>query len=130
MEKLKKIEPKNLTAQLNYLGVGNPPSSHPSTAVSNSYPGLEMDFRNVWKHIFEGIVLLEYSNLVIAVDENADKKITQLVDKGLRYGLISVDGKRVVGDLSGPSRRKNESISGTVALEWSNALAEVLLKAG
>jgi hypothetical protein len=130
MRNLKRIQPKNLTAQLDYLGIGNPPSSHPSTAVSNSFPGLEMDFRNVWKHILEGIVLLEYSNLVIGVDDSADKKFRQLVDRGLHYELISVDGKSVVGNLSGPSSRPNETIRGTVALEWSNALAETILKAG
>ena len=41
------IEAKNLTAQLQYRGAGNPPGMHPYSAISNCFPGLEMDFRNV-----------------------------------------------------------------------------------
>src|SRR5262249_9636119 len=50
----------NLTAQraqLAYRGRGNPPMSHPMSAISNCFPGLEFDFRNIWRRIFVGIVL-------------------------------------------------------------------------
>jgi hypothetical protein len=130
MKKTSSIEPKNLTAQLHYRGEGNPPSSHPSTAVSNCYPGLEMDFRNVWKHVFEGIVLLEYSNLVTGVDPGANEKIQRLVSSGIQYELISADGIPMTAPVTGPSRHSPEKIHDTMALEWSNALAEVLPKAG
>jgi hypothetical protein len=132
MKKQEPIEPKNLTAQLAYRGQGNPPTSHPSTAVSNSYPGLEMDFRNVWKHIFKGIELLEYNNLVIGVDKNADEKIKRLtpVGKGLHYELISVDGIPMTVPVTGPSRNHGQQIDFTMSLEWSNALTEILPKAG
>jgi len=130
MKKTSSIEPKNLTAQLHYRGEGNPPSTHPSTAVSNCYPGLEMDFRNVWKHVFEGIELLEYSNLVIGVDPGADEKIQRLVSTGIQYELVSADGIPMTAPVTGPFRHAPEMIHDTMALEWSNALAEVLPKAG
>lgn len=130
MKKTPSIEPKNLTAQLHYRGAGNPPSSHPSTAVSNCYPGLEMDFRNVWKHVFEGIELLEYSNLVIGVDPAADGKIQRLVSSGIQYELISADGHAMTAPVTGPLRNRPGMIHASISLEWSNALADVLSKAG
>src|SRR5450432_3582667 len=130
MKKLERIEPKNLTAQLHYRGLGNPPGSHPSTAVSNSFPGLEMDFRNVWKHVFEGIILLEYSNLVTGVETGAGEKIKALVTEGLVYELILADGKKMTAPLTGPASRQGQQLNDTVALEWSNALTEILPKAG
>ena len=130
MKRAKSIEPKNLAAQFHYRGAGNPPTTHPSTAVSNSFPGLEMDFRNIWKHVFEGIELMEYSNLVVAVDPGADKKIQRLVGRRQYYALVEADGKPMIADLKGPSIRANQQITGFVYMELSNALAEVLLKAG
>ena len=130
MKKPEKIQPRNLSAQLQYRGRGNSPGSHPSSAVSNSFPGLEMDFRNIWKNIFEGIVLLEYSNLVTGVDENVDKKIKALISEGPVYELITADEKKMTAPLTGPAHRHNHGLSGEVALEWSNALAEILPKAG
>ena len=53
--KTPKIEPRNLSAQLSYRGRGNPPVSHPSSAISNCFPGLEFDFRAIWRRIFVGI---------------------------------------------------------------------------
>src|SRR5579863_2922627 len=72
------IKAKNLTAQLQYRAEGNPPSTHPYSAISNAFPGLEMDFRNVWRRILEGLQLHEASNLVVAVDEDADPRLRML----------------------------------------------------
>ena len=130
MKNPKSIEPKNLTAQLHYRGAGNPPGTHPSTAISNSFPGLEADFRNVWTHIFEGIVFHEASNLVIAVEETEDAKINRLVNSKAQYFLSKADGKFMVVPVSGPSGRPKVPIHDTMPLEWSNALAEILPKAG
>ncbi len=49
-----RIDPANRTAQLQYRAAGNPPSTQPHSAISNCYPGLEFDFRNVWRRMFEG----------------------------------------------------------------------------
>ena len=62
------IDPKNLSAQLTYRAEGNPPGTLPSATISNCFPGLEFDFRNVWRRIFVGIVLHEADNLVVAIE--------------------------------------------------------------
>jgi hypothetical protein len=68
-DSINSFDPKNKTAlqeQLHYRGVGNPPASHPATAVGNFFPGLEFNFLNIWKRIFRGIHLLESSGYVIS----------------------------------------------------------------
>ena len=59
------IEPRNLTAQLHHRAAGNPPSTLPESAISNCFPGLEFDFRNIWRRIFEGIEIHESSGVVV-----------------------------------------------------------------
>jgi hypothetical protein len=133
-EPIKRIEAKNLTAQLRYRGVGNPPGTHPSTAISNCFPGLEMDFRNIWKHIFIGIELHESSNLVVAVEADAPDPLPLLVSG---YRLVRVNGLSVVGDVTGPqfAGGPNTELIDTgygdkkMPLEWSNALAATLAEA-
>jgi hypothetical protein len=125
------IKAKNLTAQLHYQGTGNPPSTHPYSAISNAFPGLEMDFRNVWRRILKGLQLHEASNLVVAVDEEADPKL-QMLASGWR--LMSIQDTKVMATVKGPliaggpivelpDITFNETV---MPLEWSNALAEVL----
>ena len=53
------IEPRNLTAQLHHRAAGNPPSTLPDSAISNCFPGLEFDFRNLWRRVFEDIEVHE-----------------------------------------------------------------------
>src|SRR6266581_8873559 len=71
-----RLQAKNLTAQLSlldqlrYRAGGNPPSTVADAAISNCFPGLEFDFRNIWRRIFDGIELHEATNLVV----NADPK--------------------------------------------------------
>lgn len=131
MKDSKGIDPKNLTAQLHYHGIGNPPVSHPSTAISNSFPGLEADFRNIWVHIFEGIILHEASNLVVDVESGTDEKIKQLVSSDVQYFLVMAHGHSMVGRVKGPSSHDHSvSINTTMPLEWSNALAEIIPLAG
>lgn len=116
------IAPANLTAQLSYRGAGNPPSTHPSSAISNCFPGLEMDFRNAWRNIFEGIVLHESNNLVVKVEAKPFKRL-----KGLF--LTKVNGESMTTDVTGPdSNGRNGVLASDSALEWSNALAAILLK--
>lgn len=129
------IDPKNLAAQLAYRGAGNPPSAHPSSAISNAYPGLEMDFRNIWKRLFEGIELHEASNLVVAVDSDALVELEELLTG---YLLESVDGRAVEAPLRGPLYHGQDPVplpdttyhDPRLPLEWSNVLAEVVPKAG
>jgi hypothetical protein len=129
----KSIEAKNLSAQLQYRAAGNPPSTLPDTAISNAFPGLEMDFRNVWKLILVGIELHESSNFVVAVDQDAPPEAQELA-KG--YKLLRVEGVEVTAPVSGPLADGGTEIvplpdmfgDTRMPLEWSNALAEVVHK--
>ncbi|MDQ6701236.1 MAG: hypothetical protein M3Z36_13735 [Acidobacteriota bacterium] len=122
------IDPKNLSAQLSYRGAGNPPSTHTSSAIANCFPGLEFDFRNVWRRIFVGIELHEANGFVTSVDPNATSDIRQLAG----HTLISVDGDAVVTRVSGPrvANGSIQTLEENVSLEWSNALAKIMRKAG
>ncbi|MFG2846770.1 LodA/GoxA family CTQ-dependent oxidase [Kitasatospora sp. NPDC048296] len=120
------IQPTNLSAQLHYRAPGNPPSTLPAAAISNAFPGLEFDFRNIWRRIFEGIELHEADNLVVRADPDHQ------VLEGCR--LLRVAGEPVVGSLVGPQLPRGASgpltsaanPDGVTMLEWSNSLAKVL----
>ena len=68
------LSPRNLTAHrhaaIHYEANGNPISSRPITSVANCCPGLEVDFRAVWRRLFKGIELREHDNLVVRVDDD------------------------------------------------------------
>jgi hypothetical protein len=127
----KPIEAKNLSAQLQYRAAGNPPSTLPDMAISNAFPGLEMDFRNIWKLILEGIELHESSNLVVDVDKDAPKDVQELL-KG--YRLMHIEDVEVTVPVVGPAYVGGPSVSlpdttfgdKRMPLEWSNALSEVV----
>ena len=124
------VKAANLSA-LRYTARGNPPSTRPDSAISNCFPGLEFDFRNVWRRVLEGIELHESENYVV----HASSRYADL--KGHR--LLRIDGKPVITELIGPREPQGESAAltagdnpdGVMTMEWSNALAEVLAaKAG
>jgi hypothetical protein len=133
------LVPRNLTAQLLYEAPGNPPSSRPETSVANCCPGLEFDFRAVWRRIFKGLELREYDSLVVRVDGDCPPKYRHL--EGHRLLRIHLPGEKkedainVVTEITGPaaSDPKNqvklttdENPAGLAPLEWSNALARVM----
>src|SRR5829696_1123449 len=127
----KSIKAKNLSAQLQYQAAGNPPSTLPHSAISNAFPGLEMDFRNIWKRILVGIELHESSNLVVAVEPDAPPDVQELAN-GYRLTQINdvavtvpVKGPLYVG---GPSVPLPDTTFGDtrMPLEWSNALADIV----
>jgi hypothetical protein len=117
------IDPKNITAQLSYLGRGNSPATHLASAISNCFPGLEFDFRAVWKRFFVGIELHEADNLVLAVQ--ADSSAAQ---QGIAAGdrLVEVDGRPVTAPVVGPTQVGGAAVTLAPSehLEWSNALAD------
>jgi hypothetical protein len=128
------LTPRNRTAQLNYVAAGNPVSSRPVNAIANCCPGLEMDFRAVWRRIFEGLVMREYDSLVIDVDPQQDDP-EKLKLKGHR--LLRVDGVKVMARAIGPNPTDDfgsvvlsyEGDKDAVQpLEWSNLLAPILHK--
>ncbi|QSQ26841.1 hypothetical protein JY651_18835 [Pyxidicoccus parkwayensis] len=123
---MKKLDPKNLSAQLHYRAAGNPPGTLPASAISNCFPGLEFDFRNVWRRIFVGIEMHEADNYVMKTDKGLEHL--------LHHRLLRVDGQPLVVPVMGPQRPGADSIQltnsanpeGVAFMEWSNALAEVL----
>jgi len=147
-----RLTPRNRTAklaedrmaQLNYAAAGNPVNSRPESSVANCCPGLEMDFRAVWRRMFKGIVLREYDNLVVDTD-SADKTIASL--KGRRLLSVHLPGDRkepartipMVTEIRGPASSDPDGYvietteanpRGVAPLEWSNALSSILRRQG
>jgi hypothetical protein len=149
------LTPRNRTArarhaELHHRARGNPVSSTPDASVANCTPGLEVDLRAVWRRVFEGIVLREWDNLVVGMDEDfAAKHLPDLT--GHRLLAIQLPARedgtgggrdrdpaviRTTTRLIGPSPEDPETRSallttesnprGLAPLEWSNALARVL----
>jgi hypothetical protein len=130
----------NLTAQLHYEAMGNPISSRPVTSVANCCPGLEVDFRAVWRRMFKGIVLREYDNLVMDVDPDVtDPAIKALVGQQLLrvrfFGGEEGPAFLMTTPIKGPASSDPDgeirlttdlNPHGMAAVEWSNALAAVL----
>jgi hypothetical protein len=122
---------RDLVAQLHHRGAGNPFSVLPRAAISNCFPGLEYDFRNLWRRALVGIVVVENNNYVVAAegDEFAD-----LVDRR----LLAVDGRPTMVVTEGPvfpgggnQRLATAANPNAVSfMEWSNSLAHVLQKQG
>jgi hypothetical protein len=146
------LTPKNLSAQISYEATGNPISSRPVTSVANCCPGLEVDFRAVWRRLFKGIELREYDNLVIKTSKDCDKvvkssggklKPTELGGHRLLRVVVPADEKSgakeqefmMMTPMWGPSSSDPEgkirlttssNPDGMAAVEWSNALARIL----
>jgi hypothetical protein len=148
------ILPRNLTAerllkqQLNHRADGNPLNSRPEMAIANCCPGLEVDFRAVWRHLFEGIELCEYDNFVVADTRKEADREPELSDlKGhrllsIRYwdhggnGILGLLQPRwVIVELKGPSPSDPHEIvpvlsknnpHGVWTMEWSNCFAHVV----
>jgi hypothetical protein len=124
------IKPSNLSAQLSYRARGNPPNSTPETAISNCFPGLEFDFRAIWRRIIVGIVIVENNNYVIEAEDPAFKDL-------LHHRLLRIDGNDVVTRTFGPISPGGDATdlapaqSNPVAfMEWSNTIAKILKKQG
>ena len=129
-----KLTPKNKTAkQLLHRAEGNPPSTLPDSAISNCFPGLEFDFRNVWRRIFKGIVMHEADSYVVDVASD-DPDLKAL----LHCRILKVDGHDMTTILRGPRQANGPAVELSTPvnpdaawfMEWSNSLSRVLAKAG
>lgn len=138
------IAADNLTAQLHHRGLGNPASVLPRSAISNCFPGLEFDFRNLWRRAFEGIVLVENNNLVVDVesDEYAELLGRRLLTiKDPVSGVALPTGVLTQGPVmpspdptaqQAPSQvlKTGANPNGVSFMEWSNSFARVMAHQG
>ena len=137
--------PARRAAEMYHVAKGNPVNTRPITSIGNCTPGLEVDFRAVWRRVFEGIVLREYDNLVMEC-ENA--KFKHLVGRR----LLKVAWNQPTGRGKGTKTEQHSFVTmclqigpnpydtttesvvmsfggnpqGFAPLEWSNLLAEML----
>ncbi len=118
-------------AQLDYLANGNPANSLPSAAISNCFPGLDYDFKEFWRRAFVGIVLLEWDNYVIDVEDSkyAHLKGHRLLKIDGAPTIVTVQGPQIPGGASGDLPTSTTQ-PGVVCMEWSNSMATVMRKQG
>lgn len=138
-----RLIPRNATAraaELHYVAGGNPVSSRPVMAIGNCTPGLEMDFRAVWRRVFKGIVLREYDNLVLGIEDEKYKALEGHRLQKVEYTLPGEPGQHrsflTQTTQIGPSPADPDAQSvvlsyqanpdGLAPLEWSNLLARLL----
>lgn len=115
------IDPKNLTAQIDYRARGNPPSTQPRSSVSNCFPGLEFDLRNLWNRLLAGVELHELLNVVVAV-EPGRPEVEDLENALLT--AIELDGEEL------PIRAPATAPGPTRTVERANAFADLVARAG
>lgn len=122
----------NLTAQLHYRGKGNPIAVLPRTAISNCFPGLEFDFRNLWRRAFKGILLIENNNYVLESDLiNLDLKGHRLVAIERKATMVKTTGPTFPGpDAAAGPLITTTNPNGVSFMEWSNSMVYVLQKQG
>lgn len=125
------ITPRNLAAQLSYRGRGNPPVTHPSSAISNCFPGLEFDFRAIWRRFLVGILLSENNNYVVAYEDEAygDLIGCRLLKINDRPLAVKTQGPVMPG--RGPTTlTTGDSPEAVSFMEWSNTVALLLQHQG
>ena len=134
--------PARRAAQVHHIAEGNPVSSRPVTSIGNCTPGLEVDFRAVWRRVFEGIVLREYDNLVMEVEHTKYKHLVghRLLkveyDRPSSHGTPERKSFVTMTTQIGPNPydTATESVvlsfqaspNGLAPMEWSNMLAFML----
>jgi hypothetical protein len=133
------LQASNLTAQIHHRGAGNPASVLPRSAISNCFPGLEFDFRNLWRRAFSGIVLIENNNYVVAIEDPAHDNLlhrrllrfgtgttlgVDLFDTNvLTQGPVFPDGDTPADDVTLSSSANPNAVS---FMEWSNSMARIM----
>jgi hypothetical protein len=126
------LSASNLTAQIHHRGAGNPASVLPRSAISNCFPGLEFDFRNLWRRAFEGIVLVENNNYVVDAEPGFEHLKTRRLLRfdGLDYGTMVAGSGPVRPDADPVPLASSTNPNGVAFMEWSNSIARILGKQG
>lgn len=120
---------KDLTAQLHYRGAGNPYSVLPRAAISNCFPGLEFDFRNLWRHTFKDVTMSENDNYVLADNTNQNLKGRRLVGVNGHPTMVRGEGPVFPGG-DNVHLKTQENPHGAAFMEWSNLIAGFKLVPG
>ncbi|WP_035375428.1 hypothetical protein [Pseudoduganella violaceinigra] len=122
------LSANNLTAQIHHRGAGNPFSILPRSAISNCFPGLEFDFRNLWRRAFEGIVLVENNNYVIDAEPEYQHLVTRRLLRfaGLEVGTMVNTTGPVFPDGSSGTLASAANPNAVSFMEWSNSIARIL----
>ena len=105
--KVIKLIPRNLTARAEYLVEGNPATSRPESGVDISFPGLELDQRNLDQRFFPGLYF-EYQRQDGAILAGLDLKQNQLVS-GLSKADLAPDRPLFLLGLYGRFRVEDRS---------------------
>lgn len=124
-----KIDPLNRTAQLTHRSTGNPPGTLLTTAVSNNFPGLEFDYRSIWRNVFKGLVMYEAGPRVIHVAPDSEAAKAGIKKDML---MLRADDQLLWAEVKGPKDESSPTVQEefpTQGLEWSNALADIIQKA-
>jgi hypothetical protein len=120
------ISASNLTAQIHHRGTGNPASVLPRSAISNCFPGLEFDFRNLWRRAFEGITLVENNNYVIDAEPAHEHLKTRRLLRvaGFEIGVLTTGP--VFPDGSSGTLASVSNPNAVSFMEWSNSIARII----
>jgi hypothetical protein len=122
------IRASNLTAQIHHRGAGNPASVLPRSAISNCFPGLEFDFRNLWRRAFEGITLVENNNYVLEAEPQFQHLATRRLLRfaGLDVGTMVPTSGPVMPDGSSGTLASAANPNAVSFMEWSNSFARIM----
>lgn len=122
------IRASNLTAQIHHRGAGNPASVLPRSAISNCFPGLEFDFRNLWRRAFEGITLVENNNYVIDADPPFQHLATRRLLRfaGLDVGTMVATSGPVLPNGDSGTLASSANPNAVSFMEWSNSFARIM----
>lgn len=123
------LKADDLVAQLHYRGAGNPYSVLPRAAISNCFPGLEFDFRNLWRHTFQNVTMSENDNYVLDDTTGFNLKGRRLVAVNGHPTMVRGEGPVFPGGDNVHLMTK-ENPHGAAFMEWSNLIAGFKLTPG
>lgn len=123
------IDANDLQAQLHHRGEGNPYSVLSRAAISNCFPGLESDFRNLWRYIFHDLTISENDNYVLFDSSGKGLAERRIVGINGKPTMVMGEGPVFPGGDSIPLSTKDNP-SGAAFMEWSNFFASLGVKGG
>lgn len=123
------INANDFAAQIHHRGEGNPYSVLSRAAISNCFPGLESDFRNLWRYIFHDLTISENDNYVLEDSSGKGLAGHRIVGINGKPTMVMGEGPVFPGGDSVPLTTKDNP-SGAAFMEWSNFFASLGVKGG